>query len=76
MGPALFPGRHRKGSAAILLLQCPGADRKAPSPGSSGREAEVAGQEAGLRLLAGKISLLHFPMRYTSLDKIHKEVYA
>lgn len=30
-----------KGSVA-LLLQCPGADRKAPSPGSNGREAEVA----------------------------------
>lgn len=51
---------------------------KRPAPGPVGGKQKSPGQEAEAKdfVRVGKISLLHFPMRYTSFEQIHKEVYA
>lgn len=51
---------------------------KNPAPGPVEGKQKSPGQEADANdfVWVGKISLLHLPMRYTSLDQIHKEVYA
>lgn len=51
---------------------------KRPAPGPVGRKQKSPDQEADANdfVWVEKISLLHFPMHYTSLDQICKEVYA